>query len=70
VSLREKILQRKAKIGIVGLGYVGLPIAVEFARKGFQTVGIDVDRSKVQAINAGKNYIGDVDSSLLAQLVK
>ncbi|PIU45615.1 MAG: UDP-N-acetyl-D-glucosamine dehydrogenase [Ignavibacteriales bacterium CG07_land_8_20_14_0_80_59_12] len=70
MGLQDKILGKKAKIGIVGLGYVGLPLAVEFAEKGFQTVGIEVDRNKVKAINAGKNYIDDVDSARLARLVK
>jgi len=70
VNLKEKILNKTANIGIVGLGYVGLPLAVEFAHKGFQTLGIDVSREKVDAINQGRNYIGDVDSEQLRKVVK
>jgi UDP-N-acetyl-D-glucosamine dehydrogenase len=70
VTLRERIKRKSATVGVVGLGYVGLPLAVEYAAKGFQTVGIDVDQSKVDSINSGENYIGDVDSKLLAKLVK
>ncbi len=69
MSLREKILNKSAKIGVVGLGYVGLPLAVEFADKGYQTVGIDIDKEKVNAFNRGKNYIRDVDDTRLARLV-
>src|SRR5918996_84187 len=60
VSLKEKIRERKARIGVIGLGYVGLPLAVEFAKKGFDVTGFDVDESKVTAINAGRSYILDV----------
>ena len=48
--LREKIKQKKAKIGIIGLGYVGLPLAIEFARKGYSVHGIDVDANKIKLI--------------------
>src|SRR4030095_11387439 len=58
--LREKIKQKKAKIGIIGLGYVGLPLAVEFARRGFSVHGIDLDSSKIKLIQQKKNYIKDV----------
>lgn len=58
--LKDKIKSRKAKIGVVGLGYVGLPLAVEFARKGYQTIGIDTDTSKIKLIHQKKNYIKDV----------
>lgn len=57
------------KVGVVGLGYVGLPLLVEMAKSGFAAYGIDVDEKKVAAINAGENYIEDVDSNTLAQLV-
>jgi UDP-N-acetyl-D-glucosamine dehydrogenase len=70
VSLREKIAQRTARIGVIGLGYVGLPLAVEFARAGFDVTGFDVDQSKVDAINAGRSYIGDVKTEELAAEVK
>lgn len=58
--LKEKIKTRKAKIGIIGLGYVGLPLAVEYARKGYQTLGIDADINKVKLIHQKKNYIRDI----------
>jgi UDP-N-acetyl-D-glucosamine dehydrogenase len=69
MNLKELFTERKASIGVVGLGYVGLPLAVEFAAAGFPTVGIDVSREKVERLNAGQNYIGDVDSKLLSLLV-
>src|SRR5207245_5367852 len=58
VDLKERLRTRKATIGVIGLGYVGLPLAVEFAREGFDVTGFDVDSSKVTAINAGRSYIG------------
>ncbi|MCX7766188.1 MAG: NAD(P)-binding domain-containing protein, partial [Candidatus Sumerlaeia bacterium] len=58
------------KSGVIGLGYVGLPLAVEIAQAGFKVIGIDVDASKVKKINRGVSYIGDVDTEILAQLVK
>ena len=70
MSLEQKIRDKSAKVGIVGLGYVGLPLAVEFADKGLYTLGIDVDRSKIEKINSGENYIPDVDSKRLEKLVK
>lgn len=69
MNLKERFSERKASIGVVGLGYVGLPLAVEFAAAGFPTVGIDVSRDKVERLNAGQNYIGDVDGALLSRLV-
>jgi UDP-N-acetyl-D-glucosamine dehydrogenase len=63
----DLIRSKKARIGVIGLGYVGLPLAVEFARAGFDTTGFDVDASKISQINAGKSYIPDVpDAELLA----
>lgn len=62
--------QKRARIGVVGLGYVGLPLAVEFAKAGFQVTGVDVDARKVAKLNRGENYIQDVDSELLKRLVK
>ncbi len=70
MDLKEKIAKKKAHIGVVGLGYVGLPIAVEYALNSFKTIGIDTDEKKVQSINQGKNYILDVDSKKLEKLVK
>lgn len=70
MTLEQKIRSKKARVGVVGLGYVGLPLAVEFASKGFKTTGIDVDKAKVKDVNAGRNYIGDVDGTRLQQAVK
>jgi len=69
-SLEKKILQHSAKVGIIGLGYVGLPLAVEFARAGFDVTGIEIDKDKVRMINRGECYIQDVNQSELKELVK
>ncbi|MBZ5723927.1 MAG: nucleotide sugar dehydrogenase [Acidobacteriia bacterium] len=68
-ALEDKIRTRRARVGIVGLGYVGLPLAVEFANAGFSVTGIDVSRQKVSRVNAGDSYVGDVPSATLAALV-
>jgi len=68
--LEEKIRTRQAKVGIVGLGYVGLPLAVEFAKAGFEVTGIDLSDSKVGRINTGNSYVGDVANATLSPLVK
>ncbi|MGA9363860.1 MAG: nucleotide sugar dehydrogenase [Bacteroidota bacterium] len=70
MNLKDRIRKKSATIGVIGLGYVGLPLAVEYAAKGFRTVGIDVDQRKVDSVNSGENYIDDVDSDVLAKLVK
>jgi UDP-N-acetyl-D-glucosamine dehydrogenase len=67
--LEEKIRTRQAKVGIVGLGYVGLPLAVEFAKAGFDVTGIDLSDSKVSRINAGDSYVGDIANATLGPLV-
>jgi UDP-N-acetyl-D-glucosamine dehydrogenase len=67
--LREKISTRTARVGIVGLGYVGLPLAVEFAKAGFSVTGIDLVESKVARINAGDSYVQDVPGSEVSELV-
>ena len=67
-ELQTKIDQREAVVAVVGLGYVGLPLATVFANGGFQVVGIDSDPGRVAAINSGVSYIQDVPSSLLAEL--
>ncbi|HEX7137320.1 MAG TPA: nucleotide sugar dehydrogenase [Vicinamibacterales bacterium] len=69
-TLLERIQSKEAKVGVIGLGYVGLPLAVEFARQGFRVTGFDVDKSKARAINDGKSYIPDVHASDLAASVK
>jgi UDP-N-acetyl-D-glucosamine dehydrogenase len=68
-TLLEKIERREARVAVIGLGYVGLPLAVELARAGFRTVGVDVDGRKVEAINAGRSYIQDVAGDELAAQV-
>src|SRR3954467_6569652 len=67
-SLLERITSRRARAGVVGLGYVGLPLAVELARAGFETVGIDLDPAKVAAVNRGESYIPDVPGPEVAAL--
>ena len=69
-KLLQKINDRSLIAGVVGLGYVGLPLAVEKAKAGFKTIGFDVQSSKVDMVNAGQNYIGDVVDADLAKLVK
>ena len=68
-QLLEKIREKKIKVGVVGLGYVGLPLAVEKAKAGFRTIGFDVQKAKVDMVNAGHNYIGDVVDQELKALV-
>src|SRR5580693_9003495 len=68
-ALRSKISTRTARVGIVGLGYVGLPLAVEFAKAGFSVTGIDLVESKVARINAGDSYIQDISQEDMASLV-
>jgi len=68
-ALLEKIQAKQITLGIAGLGYVGLQLAVEFARAGIRVIGIDPDPRKVSAINAGQSYIPDVPSETLSQLV-
>ena len=60
--LMKKILDGSFSVGIVGLGYVGLPLALEFAKSGIPTLGVDVDEKKIRALNSGRNYIQDLDS--------
>jgi UDP-N-acetyl-D-glucosamine dehydrogenase len=70
----EEVLKRienhDAVIGVVGLGYVGLPLAVEKAKAGYKVIGFDVQESKVEQVNKGINYIGDVVDNDLAEMVK
>ncbi|ACD51041.1 nucleotide sugar dehydrogenase [Clostridium botulinum] len=68
-QLLEKINNRTAKVGVVGLGYVGLPLAVEKASAGYETIGFDVQDQKVKMVNEGNNYIGDVVDEKLKMLV-
>ncbi len=68
-TLLDRLSSREAKIGIVGLGYVGLPLAVEFAEAGFSVIGLDVTADKVNQLNAGKSYIPDVPTEQIKRLV-
>jgi UDP-N-acetyl-D-glucosamine dehydrogenase len=70
LGLAEKIRSRRARVGVVGLGYVGLPLAVEFAKAGFDVTGIDLSEEKIRRVNAGDSYIGDIPSGTLAPLVE
>ena len=67
--LTDKIRSRTAKVGVIGLGYVGLPLAMEFAKAGFPVTGIDVQPSKVEELNAGRSYIQDVPTRTLRPYV-
>lgn len=69
-ELRQRISKKTARVGVLGLGYVGLPLAVEFARAGFEVVGIDVQQSKVDQFNGGQSYVKDVEDSVFGPLVK
>lgn len=69
-KLLKKIKDKEMKVGVVGLGYVGLPLAVEKAKAGFKTIGFDVQEEKIKLVNEGHNYIGDVVDSDLKKLVE
>jgi len=69
-ALLEKIDSKALRVGVIGLGYVGLPLAVEKAKSGFKTVGFDIQDEKVDMVNNGQNYIGDVVDDDLSVLVK
>src|SRR6516164_1995935 len=68
-ALAAKIRAKTARVGIVGLGYVGLPLAVEFARAGYSVTGIDVSDQKTRSVNGGESYVGDIATLTLAPLV-
>jgi len=68
--LRERISNKSARIGVLGLGYVGLPLAVEFAKAGFDVTGLDLSEEKVRLFNQGKSYIGDVPDSEMEPLIQ
>ncbi|HEX8142172.1 MAG TPA: nucleotide sugar dehydrogenase [Pyrinomonadaceae bacterium] len=69
-EITQLITSKRARIGVIGLGYVGLPLLVEFAHNGFAATGFEVDEHKAAEINAGRSYIGDVGSSAVADEVK
>ena len=64
-SLSDKITYRTAKVAVVGMGYVGLPLALAFAKAGFVTVGVEINTDRVEQLNAGRSYIEDVDDAEL-----
>jgi UDP-N-acetyl-D-glucosamine dehydrogenase len=68
-ALEQKIRDRTARVGVVGLGYVGLPLAVEFAKAGFAVTGVDLDKTKAERLNSGDSYVQDVPGAVLAPLV-
>ena len=68
-SIMKKIDDKSVVVGIIGLGYVGLPLAVSFARKGVTVLGFEKSTKKADAVNAGKNYIGDIKDEELAAVV-
>src|SRR5947209_6537969 len=63
------ITEKRARVGVIGLGYVGLPLVVEFANSGFSGIGFEVDENKAAQINAGSSYIGDVASDRVKELI-
>ncbi|MHC4820726.1 MAG: nucleotide sugar dehydrogenase [Planctomycetota bacterium] len=69
-ALRARIDDREARVGILGLGYVGLPLAMEFIRAGYSVLGFDVAADKVEGLNAGRSHVGDVDDSAVSSAVK
>ena len=69
-DIKRLIENKQARVGVIGLGYVGLPLAVEFARKGLRAVGFEVDARKAESINRGESYIGDVTSGALSEVVR
>ena len=69
-ELKEKILSRKAKIGIIGMGYVGLSLAIGYAKKGFKVYGIDIDADRIKRLQRNQSYIVDIDASEIAQAKK
>ena len=70
INMINIINEGRVKVGIIGLGYVGLPLAVSFARKGIIVLGFDKNERKTQSVNEGRNYIGDVDNAEFVRLVK
>jgi UDP-N-acetyl-D-glucosamine dehydrogenase len=62
LSLKQKIKTKTATVGVIGLGYVGLPMAIQFARKGFNVIGLDSSKKRINRLKKGESYIGDIDS--------
>src|SRR4030065_2891043 len=68
-SLIDKIERKSARLGIIGMGYVGLPLALEFCQAGFDVTGIDLDKKKIDSINRGKSYIEDATDADIGSAV-
>jgi UDP-N-acetyl-D-glucosamine dehydrogenase len=68
-GLKLKIADHSARLGVIGLGYVGLPLVIEMAQKGFHVTGIDIDRERVESLNAGISYVLDIPSEILGSLL-
>ena len=69
-TLEERIRDKSALVGIIGLGYVGLPLMTAFVKAGFRTIGFDVDQTKVDMLNAGQSYIKHIDAGQIAKLIE
>ena len=70
MELVNKINNKSAKVGVIGLGYVGLPLSMEFALKGFSTTGFDVDEKKIEFINNGRSYIKHIDEEKIGRAIQ
>ena len=68
-QVTKLITDKEARVGVIGLGYVGLPLVVEYAASGFEGIGFEVDETKANKINQGDSYIGDVPASRVKELV-
>jgi len=68
--LQDLILDKKANVGIIGLGYVGLPLALQIMKKGFPVIGVDINKKRVAQINQGRSFIDDVESRALKNYVQ
>ena len=69
-SLLNKIKDRTANVGVIGLGYVGLPLVIEFVKAGFPVTGFDVDAEKVKALKAGKSYIKHIPAEEISKVAR
>src|SRR5688572_25589415 len=68
-ALERRIVERVATVGVIGLGYVGLPLAIGFGRHGYRVIGIDLDVNKIAALRDGRSWIGDVSDEEVTELV-
>ncbi|SVD59926.1 uncharacterized protein METZ01_LOCUS412780, partial [marine metagenome] len=69
-QLRKRIQNREIRVGIIGLGYVGLPLAIRFSEEGFKTIGLDIDTEKIDKLNRGESYIRHIDLEKIINTVK